>query len=173
MSTSLYDLTVASYLQIGGAVVGVLDKGASHFEALGTDLDEVAGARLVDDMADLRFQVFCVAHHSLEAVRAFCSGEFGPPSGYEGMGYRALQDHLRSALAELEAMDREAVDACAGGRVTFRLGELEIPFTTENFALCFSLPNFYFHATTAYDILRARGVPLGKRDFLGSMRVGD
>lgn len=172
MSTSLYDLTVASYLQIGGALADVLDKAAGHFEAEGVDLEEIAGARLVDDMAEFRFQVFCVAHHSLEAVRAFSSGEFGPPRGYETLGYGELQRTLRDALAELGAMERAAVDACAGGSVTFRLGDVAIPFTTENFALCFSLPNFYFHATTAYDILRARGVPIGKRDFLGQMRVG-
>jgi len=50
--------------------------------------------------------------------------------------------------------------------------DYEIPFTAENFALSFSLPNFYFHTTTAYDILRMKGVPLGKRDFMGKMKVG-
>ncbi len=48
---------------------------------------------------------------------------------------------------------------------------MEIPFTAENFVLSFSLPNFYFHATTAYDILRMKGVPLGKLDYLGQMRA--
>jgi len=172
MSTSLYDLTVASYLQIGGGLAAVLDKAADHFTAQGIDLEEIASARLVDDMAPFRFQVFCVAHHSATAVRAFSSGEFAPPKGYETLGYADLQAALGAALDELRALDRATVDGYAGGQVTFRLGETAIPFTTENFALCFSLPNFYFHATTAYDILRARGVPLSKRDFLGDMRVG-
>ena len=48
---------------------------------------------------------------------------------------------------------------------------LKLPFTAENFLLSFSLPNFYFHATTAYDILRHKGVPIGKRDFMGRMRM--
>ena len=48
---------------------------------------------------------------------------------------------------------------------------LELPFTAENFLLSFSLPNFYFHATTAYDLLRDQGVSIGKRDFLGAMRI--
>jgi len=56
--------------------------------------------------------------------------------------------------------------------VIFKLGANQMPFTTENFVLSFSLPNLYFHATTAYDILRMKGVPLGKRDFLGQMRMG-
>lgn len=172
MSTSLYDLTVASYLQIGGALAAVLDKAADHFTAQGVDLEEITSARLVDDMAQFRFQVFSVAHHSAAAVRAFSSGEFTPPKGYETLSYAGLQGALGAALDELQATDRGTVDDCAGGQVTFRLGEIAIPFTTENFALCFSLPNFYFHATTAYDILRTRGVPLGKQNFLGNMRVG-
>jgi hypothetical protein len=54
----------------------------------------------------------------------------------------------------------------------FRIGGNEIPFTTTRFLLSFSLPNFYFHATTTYTVLRLHGVPLGKRDYLGQLRIG-
>jgi hypothetical protein len=53
----------------------------------------------------------------------------------------------------------------------FQLRDFKIPFTAEGFIMSFSLPNFYFHATTTYDILRMKGVPLGKRDFMGQMRM--
>ena len=53
----------------------------------------------------------------------------------------------------------------------FAIGDFKVPFTAEKFLMSFSLPNFYFHATTAYDILRSKGVPLGKRDFMGQMRM--
>ncbi|MEE4361694.1 MAG: DUF1993 domain-containing protein [Pseudomonadales bacterium] len=172
MATSLYDLTVASYLQVARALAGVLDKGAAHCAEQGTDTADLVAHRLAPDMADLRFQVFCVAHHSIGAIAGFRSGEFGPPSGYETLDYAGLQKVLADAIAALEALVPAEIDALAGGTVTFRLGQMEIPFTTENFALSFSLPNFYFHATTAYDLLRSKGVPLGKRDFLGQMRVG-
>jgi len=56
--------------------------------------------------------------------------------------------------------------------MVFKLGKNELPFTNQNFLLSFSLPNFYFHATTTYDILRMLGVPLGKMDFLGQIKVG-
>jgi hypothetical protein len=52
------------------------------------------------------------------------------------------------------------------------MGKTEIPFTCENFIQSFALPNLYFHATTAYDILRMQGAPLGKMNFLGQMRIG-
>jgi hypothetical protein len=53
----------------------------------------------------------------------------------------------------------------------FEFRERVLPFTVENFLMSFSLPNFYFHATTAYDIFRHNGVPLGKRDFMGTLRL--
>ena len=53
----------------------------------------------------------------------------------------------------------------------FSMGDMRMDFTAEEFLLSFSQPNFYFHATTAYDILRWKGVPLGKRDFLGRPRI--
>ena len=171
MSVSFYDLTVASYVQIVEAVAGFLQKGADHFAAEGVDLDEIVEARLIADMANFHFQVTSVTHHSREALNAFKSGEFRPPS-YEPCDYAALQALTAATLDELKAQSREEIDALAGGQIAFKLGGNEIPFTAQNFALSFSLPNFYFHATTAYDILRAKGVPLGKRDFLGAMKVG-
>jgi hypothetical protein len=63
------------------------------------------------------------------------------------------------------------VNACSGKDVTFQIRDNKIPFTAEGFIQSFSLPNFYFHATTAYDILRSKGVPVGKRDFLGKLAI--
>ena len=55
--------------------------------------------------------------------------------------------------------------------VLFQFGEMKMPFTAEGFLLSFSIPNLHFHATTAYDILRMKGVPLGKRDYMGQPRL--
>ena len=85
---------------------------------------------------------------------------------------QACKKLLSDTLDELKAQDADTINALAGGKITFKLGDNEMPFTTENFVMSFSLPNLYFHATTAYDILRMQGVPLGKLDFLGQMRMG-
>ena len=172
MTTSLYDLTVPNYLQIGNALSGVLDKAATHFEAEGVALEEIASARLHPDMAQFRFQDFCIAYHSRAAVESLFSGEFLPPSGYDTLSYEELQTTLAGAMAALEEVDRAALEARAGSTVVFRLGGNELPFTAENFVQSFSMPNFHFHATTTYAILRARGVDIGKRDFLGAIRMG-
>jgi len=171
MTVSFYDLTVGSYVQIVQAATGVLQKGADHFAAKGIDPAEIVETRLIPDMASFHFQVTSITHHSLGAVHAFKSGEFRPPK-YPPCGYAELQAMTRNTLDELEAQSRDEIDALAGGRVVFKLGGNEIPFTAENFAVSFSLPNFYFHATTAYDILRMKGVPIGKRDFIGAMKAG-
>ena len=63
------------------------------------------------------------------------------------------------------------VNALEGKDVSFQFRDTKIPFVAENFLLSFSLPNFHFHATTAYDILRSKGVPLGKRDYMGKLRL--
>ena len=81
-----------------------------------------------------------------------------------------------SAIAQLpEAALQRIMESHRGGTL-LRMVEAQLPATAvtstaENFLLSFSLPNFYFHATTAYDILRHKGVPLGKRDFTGKLRL--
>ena len=96
---------------------------------------------------------------------------FLPPSGKPDLDYAALQALVAEARNELTALTPEAVGALAGRDVTFKLGERALPFTAEGFLMSFSLPNFYFHATTAYDILRHKGAPLGKRDFMGRLKL--
>jgi hypothetical protein len=78
---------------------------------------------------------------------------------------------VTDARNELSVLTPETVNALVGGDVTFRLGDRALPFTTEGFLMSFSLPNFFFHAATAYDILRHKGAPLGRRDFMGKMKL--
>lgn len=171
MSTSLYDMTVASYLQTVGAVAGFLEKGRAHCMGNSIDPGEMVESRLVADMLPLRFQVVSVALHSIGAVEGVKKGIFSPPGETAPLDYAGLQKLVADTDRALQALDREEVNALAGRDVTFQFRDRKIPFTAEGFLLSFSLPNFYFHATTAYDILRSKGVPLGKRDFLGRLRI--
>lgn len=171
MAFSLYDATVANYLQILGAVGGFLEKSLTHFREKGLDPGEIVEARLTPDMLPLRFQIVSVAHHSRGAIEAAKTGVFAPSAGKPDLDYAALQALVTEARHELSALTPEAVDALAGRDVIFKLGERALPFTSEGFLMSFSLPNFFFHATTAYDILRHKGAPLGKRDFMGRMKL--
>ena len=171
MAITLYDLSVASYLQTLGAVVGFLEKGRAHFAANGVDLDEIVETRLFPDMLPFRFQLQSVAHHSLGAIEGVKKGLFQPPPQAPAYDYRGLQQLVGDAREALQKVTPAEVNALEGRDVVFQLRDFKMPFTAEGFLLSFSLPNFYFHATTAYDILRMKGVPLGKRDFMGQMRL--
>ena len=171
MTISLYDASVGSYLQIVPAVSALLEKAAEHFVAQGVALDELPDWRLYDNMLPLRFQVASVAHHSIGTIESMHSGVFSPPPYDAKMGFAGLQQKLQKTLADLQALQPDEVNALSGKPMAFVMGDLRLPFTTENFVLSFSLPNFNFHATTAYDILRQRGLPLGKRDYMGRLRI--
>ncbi len=172
MSISFHDASVGSYLQILDGVAGVLDNGASHADEAGLDLQEVVMTRLCEDMMPFHFQVVSVAHHSWGAMQGLQKGRFSPPSFDLDKDYAGLQALVAEARDGLAGLDEAEVEALAEKSMVFKLGKSELPFTNRNFLLSFSLPNFYFHATTTYDILRMLGVPLGKRDFLGQMKMG-
>ena len=171
MSFSLFDATVANYMQILGAVGGFLEKSRTHFQEKGIDLAEIVETRLTADMLPLRFQIVSVAHHSRGAMEAAKNGIFVPPSGKQDLDFPALQALVTEASSELAKLTPEAVNVLVGRDLTFKLGDRALPFTVEGFLMSVSLPNFFFHATTAYDILRHKGAPLAKRDFLGKLKL--
>ena len=170
MAVSLYDASVGTYLQILSSVEGVLDKGREHCEANGIDLGEVVAMRLIDDMLPFRFQLISVTHHSLGAIQGVEAGVFTPPT-MNDLDYGGLRDMVGDARKALAEYSADAVNALADKTMEFRMGSRAMPFVAEDFLLTFSLPNFYFHATTTYDMLRMKGTPIGKGDFLGRMRL--
>jgi len=171
MATSLYDLSVASYLQTLSGVAGFLDRGLAHFEENNTDPNEIVETRLYPDMLPFRFQIKSIQHHSLGAIEGVKKGVFTPPGAMPEGGYAEMQAFIAKTRESLQALTREEVDGLEGKDVVFEIGQRKMPFTAEGFIMSFSMPNFYFHSTTAYDILRSKGVPLGKRDFMGQMRM--
>ena len=171
MTVSLYELSVSNYLQTLGAVAGFLEKASGHFRDNNVALDEIVETRLYPDMLPFRFQVQSVVHHSLGAIEGLRQGVFRPPQNLPNHGYPELAALVANARETLQKAAPEEVNARAGADVIFEIRGTKVPFTAEGFVLSFSLPNFYFHAATAYDILRSKGAPVGKRDYLGRMRL--
>jgi hypothetical protein len=169
MAISLYEASAERFLQSLEATAGILKKGREHFAAAGTDLNEVVGYRLWEDMLPLSFQISSLKHHSLSAIEGAKGGLVGPsPRGQHS--YDDLEKIIADTQTGLAALKPGDVDALTDQPVMFKAGDREMHFTGAGFLLSFSLPNFYFHATTAYDILRSKGVPLGKRDYMGKPR---
>lgn len=167
MSNSFYDISVAAYLQGLSGVATVLDKGRERAAAGALDLNALVRYRMQEDMAPFSFQVISVCHHSLGAIQGMEAGLFEPPPKMSDMSYDKLEAMVADARGQLEALSPDAVNALSDKNMVFRIGGRDLPFTTDSFLRSFSLPNFYFHATTTYSVLRLHAVPLGKRDYLG------
>jgi hypothetical protein len=173
MPLSFYDTSISTYLQILGGMSRVLEKGRDYASDGKLDLGDLVGFRLREDMEPFSFQVISVWHHSLGSIKGMKAGLFEPPPRMSDLSYDKLEGLVTEAAQGLEAESREDIEGLAEKPMVFRVGGREMPFTTTNFLLSFSLPNFFFHATTTYDVLRMHGVPLGKMDYLGPLRVGN
>jgi hypothetical protein len=162
---------VRFFAQTLEGVSGFLDRGLAHFQDNGVDPAEIVQARLVPDMLPLLFQIHSVAHHSVGAIEGVRAGTFHPPGDMAPLDYAGLQALVAKTREDLAKITQAEVEALADRDVAFAFRDFKMPFIGSDFLLSFSLPNFYFHATTAYDILRSKGVPLGKRDFMGPLRL--
>lgn len=171
MPISMYDVTIANHLQQLAGVAGFLAKGRAHIEAAGLDIEAVLEARLISDMNPFSYQVFAVKHHTVGALAGLEAGSFSPPPPMPQLDYQGLQDMISEAHKTVGTYTKEQVNAWDDRDILFVVGERQVPFKAQDFVMSFSLPNLYFHATTAYDILRQNGVPIGKRDFSGPLRI--
>jgi uncharacterized protein len=170
MSFSLYSAVVPSYLQILDGVSGLLDKAEVFCSEKGIAPEQIIDARLAEDMHPFAYQVKSTAVHSLGAIEGVRRGVFSPDMTKPPESFAELKARIGETRAGLQAIAPGEMDGFVGRDMRFSFGERHIDFRAEEFLLSFSQPNFYFHATTAYDILRWKGVQIGKRDFLGRTR---
>jgi hypothetical protein len=171
MAISLYDLSVPTFLQTVSAVAGFLDRAVKHCAESGADPDDFVDARLYPDMAPFHFQIEALTHHAVWGVEALVKGVFDPPPLNGTMPFANLRAMVGKAETTLQAFTPDEVNGCAGRELDLQIGPRRLAFIAETFILSFALPNFHFHAVTAYDILRTRGVPIGKRDYEGRLRT--
>jgi uncharacterized protein len=171
MAFSLYAATIPSYQQILGAVSGLLATAEAFCSEKGIAHEQIIQARLAEDMQPFAYQVKSTAVHSLGAIEGVRRGVFSPDVTTPPETFTALKARIADTLAALEVIQPAEVDAFVGRDMRFASGDRRLDFTAENFLLSFSQPNFYFHATTTYDILRWKGVRIGKRNFVGKLRL--
>ncbi|MEI6485075.1 MAG: DUF1993 domain-containing protein [Sphingomonadales bacterium] len=165
MPISLHAAFVPSCRQIIGGCLNILAKA----EAAG--IDTLADARLAPDMFPLPFQVKQVAMHSAGAIAGVRVGTFSPGGAPLDPDYASFTAALQAADAELAAVTEAEMEGFIGCTTVFAFGERKLPFKSEDFLLSFSQPNFYFHASMMYAILRNQGLALGKMDYMGRPRL--
>lgn len=172
MALTLHEAFVPYAKQILGGLRNMIDKGEAHCAEHSLDASELIDAKLADTMWPLPWHVRACWVHSAFAIGLYPTGVFSPdfteiPGTWDAM--RAMVD---DAVAKLDAVTVEELEEIADKPIDFQLGgKTLMSLTGQNFLLSFNQPNFYFHATTFYDILRMKGVALGKRDFMGAPRV--
>ena len=172
MPLSLHAVLVPGWLQILGACRNWLDKAETHCRDTGAEESTLIEARLAEDMLPLNYQVKSCAVHSIGAIEGIRRGTVSPDWSEPPATFATLRARLDDTVAALNALDPQEIEGFIGRPVVFTVGQTyRIDFTAEHFLLGFTQPNFFFHATTTYDILRSRGVQLGKGDFLGAMPV--
>jgi hypothetical protein len=168
MAITMYKSSVPIFIQFLGGLSGVLDKAQAHIDAKKLDASYFMTLRLFPDMHPFVRQVRASTDHAISASSRISGVE---PIKFEGMetSIAELKERIAKTIAFLKTIKPEQLDGQEDKdiTITFPSGG-ERKFTGQTFLLNFSLPNFYFHTTTAYDILRQAGVEVGKRDFMGT-----
>ena len=172
MALTLYDAVIPSYFQMLGAVAGLIDKAEAFCTEKNIPAEDIIGCRLIEDMHPFNYQVKSTAVHSLGAIEGVRTGAFQPDSTIPPSSFADLKARVQQAIEGLSQVSVEELEAAADKPVIFSIpGRFERHFTGQSFLLSFSQPNFYFHAATAYDVLRHKGVNIGKVDYLGALRI--
>lgn len=168
MTVSMYKISVPIFVQFLTSLSAVLDKAAAHCEAKKIEPSALLGARLSPDMFPLARQVRAASDHAVNATARLAGAE--PPAlPTADTSFAELKDRLEKAIAFIKNAKAAQIDGSEEKpiKITFPSGATR-DFTGQSLLLGNALPNFYFHCTTAYDILRQCGVELGKRDFMGT-----
>jgi uncharacterized protein len=164
---SLSAIAVPTFLQMIGSVSSFLDKAAAHAETRKIDPAVLLGTRLFPDMLPLVRQVQLVSDFA-KGTTARLAGMEPPKYADEEKTIDELKARLTKTVDFITSLDCAAIDAAADNDITFPSGGgTQRTLNGGDYLVLSGLPNFYFHVTTAYNILRHCGVELGKRDFLG------
>ena len=157
MTISMYTASVPVYVSALDSLAHILKMGEEHGAAL--------DARLAPDMHPLSRQVQMVSD-TAKGGAARLAGVDVPNYPDTETTYEELQERIAKTRAFVQSLTAAQIDGTEEKTITLKFPQGEMSFTGQQFLLGFSLPNLYFHVTTAYAILRANGVPLGKRDYL-------
>ena len=167
MAISMYQASVPAFLQILSALTKILDKAIAHAAAKKIDQADLLNARLAPDMFNLTRQ-FQVAADSAKGATARLAGMDPPKFEDNEKTFEELKARLGKTIDFIKSIKPEQIDGSEDRDITFPIQGKPMTFKGQPYLVNFVFPNFYFHAATAYDILRHSGVELGKRDFLNA-----
>ncbi len=166
---ALYNVTIPAFIRGLQNLSAMLEKSKTFATEQGMDLSELLDARLIADMAPLTRQIQMVTDTAkFVAVRV---GQVENEAWADDeTGYEDVQERVSKAISFLQNVATEGFDAREDAKVVLTTPSGDIPFTGSTYVHGFAIPNFYFHLSIAYALMRMKGVPVGKLDFLGPIR---
>lgn len=166
MSISLYEVSIPAFIRGLQNLSAILEKGRTFANERDIPHTALLGARLFEDMAPLTAQI----QRASDAAK-FTAARMGqieaPVFKDEEESFDDLQARITATISFLRSVPVDAMDCRENAEIILQTPGGDFSFKGTNYVLDFALPNFYFHVTTAYDLLRHKGVPVGKRDYLG------
>lgn len=166
MTISMYQASVPRFVNILGNLSRILDKAQAHIDARKIADTVLTGYRLFPDMLPLSAQVQ-IACDSAKGVVARLSGVDAPVFEDNETTLAQLKERIAKTIAFLQSVPAEQIDGTEDKAIVTKRGDKETHYKGMQFLLGHAVPNFYFHVTTTYAILRHNGVEIGKRDYLG------
>lgn len=165
MSLTLHDVSIPVFIRAFENLSRILDKGQAFAAEKGIPEAELLEARLYEDMGNLIFQVQRASDTAkFAAIRI---GQLDPLAmADDETSFAELQARIRRTVDFLKSVPADAINSREDAEIELKLRTGPRLFSARDYALQFALPNFFFHVTTAYDLLRHKGVPVGKPDFL-------
>ena len=165
---SFYDSAVPAYLQILNSLSAIIDKAEVHCAAKKIQPEALLGARLFPDMLPFSRQIQLVCDFAAKGCARLTGSEV-PVTPDSETSFAELKQRLAKTIKYLNDFKSSQFDGAENRDVSFPAGpDKTLTLKGQQFFSHFSSPNFYFHAATAYDILRHNGVEIGKRDFMGA-----
>ena len=168
MTISMYQASAPRFVNTLKNLSAILDKAQAHAEAKKIDPLVLTGARLYPDMFALARQVQ-TACDTAKGAMARLGGVENPKHEDTEKTISELKERIAKTVAFIETFKPAQIDGTEDKELVIKLGAREVQWKGMQYLLGFALPNFYFHAATAYDILRHNGVELAKRDFIGNV----
>lgn len=166
MKNPMYDASIPVLKHFLGNLSGLLDKAVIHADARKIDHDVLLNARLFPDMFPLTRQVQ-IASDQAKGAAARLAGVEVPKFEDDEASFSDLQARIAKTIAFLDTISPEQLQGSEDRDIVLALRDRTLEFKGQQYLLAWVLPNFYFHVTTAYAILRHNGVEIGKKDFLG------
>lgn len=167
MTVSLYTMSVGTFVPMLQTVVELFDKAGEHATAKQFDPAVFVDARFRPDMFPLGQQVYMACHYAKDAALRLTGSDPEPPKGSDDKTLDDLKKRIAGAIGALERVNQKAFEGAEAREIKMPLfANLVLEMTGAEFLQRWSLPHFYFHVVTTYDLLRHDGVEIGKRDFV-------